>query len=339
MDPRKFDRLTQILATAGSRRSLSATLLLAVAMVTGRVEAAALPKPRPFREPLPLPRARTCGPERPVACGANCCRDGERCIANRGCAPEGTVRCGTGYCPRGQVCRRGKGCMPAGAVACGSGWCREGFVCEQQEQARAAVGIFGCRKAKVPQCVCTGGDNAPCRTEDGLPCGVCCRGACCPLGYTCLQGKCCPPQLVCGGECCEPPKECLTFPDGSEVCCAKPCGPQSPQGGRAAAATACCLPDQTCHSTGACGPCTEEAFACGADGDCCEGLVCLPQKLEAGVFARCCAAGGVCAGGQTCCPTGMFCCPGSRTGCCSTGQNCVPRVDPPPGEPTHACTQ
>jgi hypothetical protein len=58
--------------------------------------------------------------------------------------------------------------------------------------------------------------------------------------------------------------------------------------------------------------------------------------------ANCCGAGQTCATAfngvdQQCCAKALVCA-GSQTGCCSPGQTCVPNISPPPGTPTHACT-
>lgn len=217
MDASRFDRLSRLLATAPTRRTVFGGLAALVSQVLSAPEADA-------RAAICRPLGSRCFPGHGLKCCRGTCRDG-RCR----CAP-GQKRCRGRCIPRQQRCRRRRAggcppgkkrcagrCIPRAACCrdrdCGAGRvCRKGTcLCDPARCAGCCVGetCQACGDGEIcggPTCgcmpdpsiclppgtVCPDGDCAPCCSRGNYECGV--GVLCCGDG---VQGDICGPGSGC----------------------------------------------------------------------------------------------------------------------------------------------
>jgi len=275
MDPTTFDRLSQTLGAAGSRRAalrvLAGTALAAVTPTSRRAAAqGGCPPDTKLCGGVCCPLTSTCCTDN-LCClpGLKCCANGVTCVN-----PDTHICCDapclSGGCPSGSTCC----CRPDGLSG---GCCNEGEVCQEQP-----VG--------PPVCVLP-----PC--PDGRSR---CGGVCCGDGQDCQFAQCvdaCPPDLTTARQRREGVTAEATCPqcgtdefpclaNGAFVtCCDGTCcfGPGN-------ATVACCHPDQTCCGGVCCGGASDPTKVCVEPGRC----GCAADREECGgkCLPRCPGGGG-----------------------------------------------
>lgn len=182
---------------------------------------------------------------------------------------------------------------------------------------------------------CPSGSAVSAQGTCSAPCGAGCSG-CCRDDGTCvfllgLSDRDCGffgvPCLDCG--------DTQHVDEDRTHCCGNPSSDGCAQ---------CCNSTHCQHKPDKPHCCDNSCQECCTDGHCAgnpAGPTCCAGNCQSA--SCCCGAGEECVTpwngapqDQHCCATAHVCA-GSQTGCCGPGLTCTPRIDPPPGTPTHAC--
>jgi hypothetical protein len=277
MDTGRFDALTRVLATAGTRRRAVAGLAAAAAAVVlgdGAVSAA--------------------------KCSRGKKRCGKKCISRKACCvkgkqiPEGGEYRQCGICIGGNVVKDPVACVlidPDGCTDCQGG----SFACVPAPDGTLCKGCGAC-------------DGGLCGDPDETrACGDACCSALRPVCVDAAHSQCCAADKACGTACCKADSG-LGLQDGEvctrDGCClqvkaASNCRADQPNCGEKICCAAVwtqegrgltCLP-------GAGTPPGTRGYCCGPGKSCC--------------FTGCCPSGTTCCGDGMCCPSGDGCGSGS----------------------------
>jgi hypothetical protein len=283
MDGQQFDRLTQQLGRALTRRRVGGlAAALGIAAGLGARDGAKLKAKKKKKKKAKPCAAGTvrCGTAcvNPQTDSANCGRCGNRCGTGQACA-GGQCQGGGGGCPGGQV-SCGGGCVDPRSDEAHCGGC--GTACQ---------GDLTCLNG---QCGCAAGTR--CGTEcvdtqsNAQHCGGC--GNACQGALTCISGQCgCAAGTTCGNRCVDTQTD-----DAHCGSCGNGCtSGKRCQGGQ-------CVDQPECTSQAQCGGSGSNHLVCR------NGRCLCPQGQ--GLCHRFPDGRGTC---HVCCPGGSGQCPGNRT--------------------------